>query len=109
MKLNNMWTVMFITFFMLSVSAFANEIGLATETIPEPEAPDAPEAEGGLFGGALDGLFAAVRWSFNTVGALIQLMTFQVDIPPMVNTLVITPMIFGILYLIIIVVRGGAS
>lgn len=108
-KMSNMWTVIFITFFMLAVSAFANEVGIASDTIPEPETPDAPEAEGGIFGGALDGLFAAIRWSFNTIGSLIQLMTFQVDIPVIVNTLVITPMIFGILYLIIVVIRGGAG
>lgn len=93
-----------IVFFLLAVSIVAQSLELSTELISQPETPDTPEQEG-----FLDALFAVVRWTFNTLGTFFQLLTFQVEIPTILNFFIITPVVFGLLYLIIVVVRGGAN
>lgn len=100
---NNMWNVIIIAFFFLTISLVAQSLGISTELISEPDVPEAPESEG-----FLDALFAVVRWTFNVIGTFFQLLTFQVDIPVILNFIIITPLVFGILYLIVVVIRGGA-
>lgn len=91
-------------FFLVLVSTISAELGLTSTVIDKPATPGAP---GG--GGVLDSLTAIVTWTFNTIGSFIQLLTFQADLPPIINTLIILPLSFGLLYLIVVIIRGGAG
>lgn len=102
--MNNTWTVIFIVFFLVLVSVMAGEVGITTTLIQPPDTPDAPE-DAGFF----EALSALARWTFNTVGNFFQLLTFQADIPPIINTIIMLPLTFGLFYLIIVIVRGGAG
>lgn len=99
-----MWNLTIIVFFFLTVSITAQSLGLSTEILTVPNEPSAPQQDG-----FLDALFAVVRWTFNIVGTFFQLLTFQVEIPAILNFFIITPLVFGLLYIIIVVIRGGAN
>lgn len=100
---SNLWSVIFIVFFLVLVSTISVELGLTTTVIDKPASPQTPG------GGILDSLTAIVTWTFNTIGSFIQLLTFQADLPPIINTLIMLPLSFGLLYLIVVIVRGGAG
>lgn len=100
---SNVWTVIFIVFFLVLVSTIATELGLTATVIDKPATPRTPG------GGILDSLTAIVTWTFNTIASFIQLLTFQADLPPIINTLIMLPLSFGLLYLIVVIVRGGAG
>jgi len=101
---NNIWTVIFIVFFLVLISTVANDLGITTDVISPPEIPDAPETSG-----FFDALTGVITWAFNTVGSFFQLLTFQANIPPVINSLIMLPLSFGVLYLIIVIIRGGAG
>ena len=101
---SNVWTIMLMTFFLVTISIVAGDIGITSDVLTPPERPEAP---GG--GGFFDALLATVTWTFNTIGSFFQLLTFQADLPNTVNSLIMLPMTFGVLYLIVVIVRGGAG
>lgn len=104
MSSSNLWSVIFIVFFLVVVSTVSLELGLTTTVIDMPSSPQTPGR-----GGILDSLTAVVTWTFNTIASFIQLLTFQADLPPIINTLIMLPLSFGLLYLIVVIVRGGAG
>ncbi len=104
MFINNLWSVIFIVFFLVLVSTISAELGLTATVIDRPITPSPP---GG--GGFLDSLTSVITWTFNTVSSFFQLLTFQAELPPIINTLIMLPLSFGLLYLIIVIVRGGAD
>lgn len=104
MNRNNLWSVIFIVFFLVLISTISTEIGLTTTVIKRPPVPHTP---GG--GGFLNSLYGITVWTFNTIASFFQLLTFQADLPPVLNTLIFLPLSFGLLYLIVVIIRGGAS
>lgn len=101
---NNIWTVIIIVFFLVLISTVAGDLGITTDIIEAPEKPEVPESSG-----FIDDLAALTTWAFNTVGSFFQLLTFQADIPAVLNSLIILPLTFGVLYLIVVIIRGGAG
>lgn len=102
--MNNMWSVIFIVFFMVTISVVAGDIGITSEVIETPERPEAPAT-----GGPWEALTALATWTFNTLGSFFQLLTFQADLPTTINSLIMLPLTFGLFYLIVVIIRGGAS
>lgn len=104
MSNNNVWTVIFIVFFLVLISTVAGDLGITADFIEAPETPERPE-NAGFF----DALIAVATWSFNTIGSFFQLLTFQADLPAAINGLIMLPLTFGVFYLIVVIVRGGAG
>lgn len=102
--MNNYLSLMFTVFCLLLISTVARGVGLTEDVIKAPEQPGSIET-----GGVLDTLGAIVSWVFNQLGSLFQILSFQVDLPAEMNTLIFVPVSFGILYLIMTIVRGGAG
>ena len=85
----------------LAVSVMALSLGIAAPVISTPSVPD-PDP------GILEGIFQMAIWTINALGALFQLMTFQVGgIPTIVSTLLFVPITFLIFYVVVRLVRGG--
>ena len=89
-----------MVFFMLLISFIAQDIGLTSTTIEPPEKPQAPD-------GVWETVKSAFTYTFNVIGSLVQLMTFQAELPTFINVLFIMPMSFGIFYLIVKLIRGS--
>ena len=100
----NAGLVILLVAYLMLVSVIAQDIGLTTAIIePPPDDVDAPD------GGIFDALIGLSRWVFNSIGSFLQILTFQVEVPTFINTLIILPITFGFFWLILALVRGGAS
>lgn len=62
-----------------------------------------PEPKGGFW----DSVLGAFRYAWAAISGLISLVAFGLDIPPMVSAILITPIAFGLIYVIVRIVRGG--
>lgn len=102
--MNNYISLMFTVFSLLLISTVARGIGLTSDVIETPKQPETLETSG-----FLDTLGAVVSWVFNQLSSLFQILTFQVDLPTILNTLIFVPISFGIIYLVVTIVRGGAG
>jgi len=91
--------LMIMVAFMLLISFVANDVGLTADVISPPEEPKPPD-------GLWDSVKSAFTYVFNVIGSLLQLMSFQAELPTFINVLFIMPMSFGIFYLIIKLIRG---
>lgn len=102
--MSNFWTIVFVFFLFAAISFISLELGLTTTTMTALEAPDT----GGDIT-ALEALAYAVRFVVNNVGSFFQIITFQTSLPNALNVLVIAPIGFGMLYIGVVIVRGGAG
>lgn len=106
---NNTFTVIALVFFLIMTGWVAGEIGLTTDVIEPPEQPDEPDVGGGIWG-SIEALAGLIAWVFNSVASLFQLLTFQVEgLPTEVSLFIFVPISFGIFYLILVIIRGGAG
>jgi len=55
----------------------------------------------------LDNIINIAKWAMNGIGAILQILTFQTEMPPLVNLLFFTPIMVGVTYIIVRVVRGS--
>jgi len=103
--MNNVWTLAFLAFVMGFLSNLSLSLGITTEwqLINRPEQPDALENTG-----AIEALLNIVNWVWSQVGSLIQLMSFQTSLPDVFSILFLVAG-FMVLYMIIVIVRGGAG
>ena len=103
--MNNVWTLAFLSFVMAFLGRLSLSLGLtdAWTVIGRPDTPDALENSG-----VLDVLINIVNWVWTQVGSIIQLMAFQTSLPD-VFSIVFLVAGFMILYLIIVIIRGGAG
>ena len=96
--MSNTWTIVVITAFLLFITVIATGLRLEATELIGPEVDDAPV--GGL---------TFISFAFENAKTFFQILTFQLDfMPAVVNLLLFTPISFGILFIIITIIRGGA-
>ena len=90
------------------VTTLINEVslslGLTTQWWTAPETMVGLEETG-----IIDSFLNFVRWGVNNAGSFLQLVTFQADVPTIINALIISPFGLGVFYLVYVMIRGGAS
>jgi|SRR6056297_320941 len=103
--MSNIWTLAFLSFVMGFLSYIARLLGITSEwTLIER--PSQPEAVGDS--GFFEALIGLANWSWAQVGSIIQLMTFQTPLPDVFSLLFLVAG-FMVLYLVIVIIRGGAG
>lgn len=89
-------------FVLMLIGRVAIELGVASTFLSSPTAtPTAPD------GGFIENLVAFGKWVIDSMAAIFQIMTFQVQIDPVLNALIMFPIAIMILYIGIRTVRGG--
>lgn len=102
-----------LVLYTLIISQLSLQFGIVQETWTQPETPESPaeDSGGGFFSQVADAIQAALapfRWVFNTIAVVFMFMTFQIEeIPDLINTILITPVGAGVLWLGVRLVRGG--
>lgn len=98
--MNNFMIVVLIGMVTTLINEISLSLGLTTQWM------EAPETISGI---PDEGLWAFVRWAVNNAGSFLQLITFQADVPIIINAVIISPIGLGVFYLVYIMIRGGAS
>ena len=101
---SNFMIVVFIGMFTALINEISLSLGLTTQIWEVPE-----EMTGISDAGFIDGLVSALRWGINNAGSFMQLVTFQADVPTIINTLLVAPFGLGVFYLVYVMIRGGAG
>jgi hypothetical protein len=102
-----------LVFYVVLLSVVSVEFGLIQESWTTPPVPESPvsDAGGGFWGqvgAAIQSALAPLRYVYNTVVAVLALMTYNVNgIPTLINIILITPVQLAILWLVIRLDRGG--
>ncbi|MBW8035454.1 MAG: hypothetical protein FVQ79_07440 [Planctomycetes bacterium] len=104
--------VMALFLYLVIITTVSTALGIIQSPVPlDFSIADPVQGFGGPFGGLLDALssvLAPLIYVFVSLGAFIQLLTFNVQgIPPIVNVLMIVPIVAGFFYLIVKLIRGG--
>lgn len=106
---NNTSNLVFLAFYFIALSIGAQSLGITGDTINIPTEPDPiVEGEGGL-SAIVNAVFSFFSYIFASISIFFQFLTFQVDIPRALNFFAITPFVFGVFYIIIVMIRGGAN
>lgn len=85
-----------VVLLLLVVGTIANGVGLTAPLISGPVMQDVPD------------FLLPLVWAFNALGAFLCILTFQVEgIPPAWNTIIFVPLMMGIGWMILKLVRGG--
>jgi len=96
--------LLFLTVVVMASSA----LGVIQPEIPSAFSIDAPSGGGGGILDTIKGAIAPILYVFSAVTAFVQLLLFRVEgVPSEVNALLIIPVLGGIFYMIIRVIRGG--
>jgi hypothetical protein len=93
-------TLLIVGFVAGELEITSSVINIARPTVSEPS---------GGGGGIIDAIRAALAvaaWVFNVLGSIFQILTFQVDIPAIANTVIAFPLWMMILYTIVKLIRG---
>jgi hypothetical protein len=88
---------------LLSISLVAASLGLTSDPVELPTTVPEPDAEAGFF----ETLLLPFRWVWTAVVAFVQLMTFQTEIPILVNTFFTAAIGVIILVFVVRIIRGG--
>jgi hypothetical protein len=104
--------VVAIILYALIISQLSLQFGISQETWTAPTELETPteDCNGFLCGldAAIQAVLVPLRWTFNAIAVIVTFMTYQVDgIPPLINTVIITPLGAGILWLAARIIRGG--
>lgn len=106
---NNTSNLVFLAFYFIALTLGADSLGLTADSITIPQEPEPIiEGEGGL-SAIVNAVFSFFSYIFSTISVFFQFLTFQVEIPTVLNFFVITPFVFGVFYMIIVMIRGGAD
>ncbi len=88
---------------LLAISLVAASLGLTTDFVELPTTVPEPDADAGFFAT----LLLPFRWVWTAVVAFVQLMTFQMEIPVLVNTFFTAAIATIILVFTVRIIRGG--
>ena len=102
--MSNTWTIMFIVFLLIIISVLSFELGITgvtgASTLNVTDEASALEGSGSVWNSI--GYFFSIAFSFW------QIMTFQTSLPAILNAFFMIPMTFGIFFIIVTIIRGGA-
>lgn len=102
--INNMTIVAVILAFYTVISNVALSLGLATTSIPYPDGlTDLGDIN--LF----EMLLTLPIWALNSFVAILQLAFFTTELPSIISAVVFIPPLYALIYLGIVVARGGAG
>lgn len=103
--MSNVWTIGFIGFILTLLSKISLSLELTEDwsVIDRPTNPDALETDS-----AFEALINIINWVTSALGSYFQILTFQSGLPEIFAIIFIVTS-FMILYIIIIVIRGGAG
>lgn len=101
--MNNTEIVFRVSIFNIIVSQVALALGITTSVI-ESASPLAFNEDVSI----AEALLFPITLIINNLGSIAQLLTFQVNIPPIWNTLIFTPVALTLIYMIISLFRGSS-
>lgn len=104
--------VVALILYTIIISQLSLQFGISQEVWSTPDQLDAPseECSGFLCGleTAIQAVLIPIRWVFNSIAVVFMFLTYQVEgIPALINTVIITPIGGGILWIAVRLVRGG--
>ena len=100
--MSNTWTIILIVFMLIVVSVLSFELG-----IPNVSNPDSLGVSSDNLAGAGQS-WNTIKYFFAIALSFFQILTFQTNLPPVLNLFIMVPMSFGIFFIIVTIVRGGA-
>jgi hypothetical protein len=103
--------IMALVLYGLLISQVSLQFGVTQEVWTTPSGLVEPTEDCSGFlcsiNAAIQAVLVPLRWAFNTVAVIVALMTYQVEgIPALINTVIISPIGAGILWLTAKLVRG---
>lgn len=91
---------------VLGVGLVAGALGVTATPITAITLEEPSESGGGLFG-FLDDLGHIFSWAWVAISSFFQIMTFQVDIPAIANTIIVVPLGVVMTWLLFHAIRGN--
>lgn len=90
--------------FLVITGLVATQLGLTHTAIVLPH-PSPPSGTG--FWDAIRSVLLPLAYVFNVFSSILQILTFQMDIPLLANGIIMTPIYGFILWAVVALVRGG--
>ena len=94
--------------FLFLIGRAAYSLGLGSTDVEPASIIEEPDAESGIMAILPEGVTFLIRYVQNALGNFWQLMTFQLEIPALINGVLTVSMTFVVLWLVATLLRGGA-
>lgn len=105
--------ILIIVMYSVILAQLSLAFNVSQEVWTTPTNIEAPSGEGsstffGAIADAIQAVLAPFRWVFNTIAVIFMFLTYQVEgIPALINTVMISPIGAGVLWLSVRLIRGG--